>query len=64
MAVSIVDMAQGNVKASSVVKILHLVFSIIDPPYAVLGGLYFMNRVSSQFFSENTGSITLAEKRQ
>ena len=46
MAVSITDMVSGSIEMEKAVSIVHLVFLILDPPYAVMGGLYFITRVS------------------
>ncbi|XP_065066088.1 cholesterol transporter ABCA5-like [Rhopilema esculentum] len=45
MAVSITDMVSGSIEMEKAVSIVHLVFLILDPPYAVMGGLYFITRI-------------------
>ena len=45
IGVSIADMASGSIEAEVAVSVIHLVFLIIDPPYAVMGGMYYITRV-------------------
>ena len=45
VAVSVVDMVSADISGSKAAQIMHLVFLIIDPPYAIFGGLYFLSRV-------------------
>ena len=45
IGIALTDMISGEIEATLVVTILHLAFSILIPPYAVMGGMYYITRV-------------------
>ena len=38
-------MLSGEIEAPLVVSIMHVAFSIVMPPYSVMGGMYYISRV-------------------
>ena len=44
-------MLSGEIEAPITVSIMHVAFSIVFPPYSVMGGMYYIARVCRILFS-------------
>jgi len=45
IGISLTDMLSGEIEAPITVSIMHVAFSIVFPPYSVMGGMYYIARV-------------------